>query len=147
MTDALPFPLDDQLCFALYGASMAVGRTYKPLLDELGITYPQYLLLSALWERDEQTVGALAERLMLDSSTITPLVKRLAGVGLLHRERNPADERQVIVRLTETGRALRTRSRCLGERLLEASGLPLEELQALNRRIRAMRDALARAER
>lgn len=140
-------PLDDQLCFALYGASMAVGRTYKPLLDGLGITYPQYLVLAALWERDELSVGAIAERLMLESSTVTPLLKRLAEAGFVRRERNPDNERQVIVRLTEAGRAMRQRTSCLGEALLGASGLMEERLRQLNRDVRALRDALAGRER
>jgi len=134
--------LDDQLCFSLYGASMAVGRAYKPLLDRMGITYPQYLLLSSLGEEDARSVGAIAERLMLESSTITPLVKRLAGTGLVTRERNPENERQVIVTLTEAGRALLRDCACLGERLVAGSGQSLAELHRLNREIRALRDAL-----
>src|SRR6201996_5070814 len=108
--------LDDQLCFAIYSAGIAINRAYRPLLDALEITYPQYLVLLALWERDGQTIGAIAERLALESSTITPLVKRLEAGGLLARERNPADERQVFVRLTEAGRAMQERSTCLAER-------------------------------
>lgn len=145
MSPSRPLSLDDQLCFGLYGASMAVGRLYKPMLDELGITYPQYLALAALWERDAQTVGMLADRLLLDPSTVTPLVKRLAGAGLVNRERNPADERQVIVRLTPEGHSLRERSSCLGERLLAVSGLSIARLRSLNDEVRAVRDALAAA--
>ncbi|KAB0679745.1 MarR family winged helix-turn-helix transcriptional regulator [Aureimonas leprariae] len=140
---AAPLALDDQICFALYGASMAVGRTYKPLLDRLGITYPQYLVLSALWERDASSVGAIADRLMLESSTVTPLLKRLAEAGLVRRERNPANERQVIVRLTADGHAMRERTRCLGERLLGASGMTVDDLKRINRDVRVLRDALA----
>ena len=102
--------LDSQLCFSLYAASMAVNRTYKPLLDQLGLTYPQYLVLSTLGEQDELAVSAIADRLSLESSTITPLVKRLESAGLLTRRRNPQDERQVIVRLTAKGRALDEKS-------------------------------------
>lgn len=142
---ASPMPLDDQLCFSLYGASMAVGRAYKPLLDELGLTYPQYLLLSALGEEDERSIGALAERLMLESSTVTPLVKRLAAAGLVERERNPANERQVIVSLTEAGRALLLRCTCLGERLVEGSNRSIRDLERLNGEVRALRDALDRS--
>src|ERR1700751_371010 len=101
-----PLPLDRQLCFSLYGALMAVSRTYKPWLDQLGITYPQYLVLSVLWEGDDQTISAIASRLDLEPSTITPLVKRLEAAGHVVRKRNPADERQVKVRLTDRGRAL-----------------------------------------
>jgi len=134
--------LDDQLCFSLYGASMAVGRAYKPLLDRMGITYPQYLLLSALGEEDASSVGAIADRLMLESSTITPLVKRLAASGLVTRERNPENERQVIVTLTEAGRALLRDCTCLGERLVAGSGQSVEALHRLNGEVRALRDAL-----
>ncbi|MET0309901.1 MAG: MarR family transcriptional regulator [Sphingomonas sp.] len=138
-----PLKLDQLLCFSLYSASMAVNRTYKPLLDELGITYPQYLVLNVLWESDGETIGAIAERLALESSTITPLVKRLEAAGLLTRERNPQDERQVLVRLTDQGRALQQRSVCLGEALFAAAGMPVDQLVALNRQVQAFRDALA----
>ncbi len=100
-------PLDYQLCFALHGASMAIGRAYKPLLDALEITYPQYLVLSTLWERGAQTVGAIADRLALESSTVTPLVKRLEQADFVVRNRNPEDERQVVVGLAAKGTALR----------------------------------------
>ena len=135
-------PLDSQLCFSLYATSMAVNRTYKPLLDRLGLTYPQYLVLLALWEGDGSTVGAIATRLGLDSSTVTPLVKRLEAAGLLTRLRNPADERQVQVRLTPPGTALRQECGCLAEALVERSGMPGKRLATLNRDIQALRDAL-----
>lgn len=138
-----PPPLDEQLCFALYGASLAVGRAYKPLLDSLGITYPQYLVLAALWEEDGLPVGAIADRLLLDPSTITPLLKRLEAAGFLTRGRNPDNERQVIVRLTAAGRAMRARCTCLGERLVEAAQMPRTDLARLTRQVRALRDALA----
>ena len=115
--------LDDQLCFALYAASMAVGRAYKPMLDALGITYPQYLVLHALWEEDARTVGAIAERLALESSTVTPLVKRLEAAGHVTRQRDPRDERQVRVTLTDSGRTLREQCGCLGETLVARSGM------------------------
>ena len=135
-------PIDRQLCFSLYGASMAVSRTYKPLLDRLGITYPQYLVLLALWEEDGRTVGAIAARLALESSTVTPLVKRLAVAGLVSRTRNPADERQVQVHLTERGAALREACGCLAEELLERSGMAGKRLATLNKDVQALRDAL-----
>jgi hypothetical protein len=94
---SLPLRLTDQFCFALYSTSHALTRVYKPLLDQLGLTYPQYLVLLALWDEDGLTVGGIGERLMLDSSTLTPLLKRLEGAGLLRRDRNPTNERQVIV--------------------------------------------------
>jgi MarR family transcriptional regulator, organic hydroperoxide resistance regulator len=135
-------PLDSQLCFSLYGASMAINRVYKPMLDALGITYPQYLVLSALWEGDGQTITAIASRLALEPSTITPLVKRLEQAGLLVRQRNTADERQVQVHLTAKGKGLRQKTRCLTDTLLERSGLTVDELTALNRKIQTLRDAL-----
>lgn len=137
-------PLDGQLCFTLYGTGLAINRTYKPLLDELGLTYPQYLVLSTLWERDDQTIGAIAARLDLEPSTITPLVKRLEQAGLLSRERNPADERQVQVRLTKAGAGMQARTGCLTQTLLERSGLTVDEIVELNTRVRRVRDALAK---
>jgi DNA-binding MarR family transcriptional regulator len=136
--------LDDQLCFSLYGASLAINRAYKPLLDELEITYPQYLVLSALWEVDGQSVGAIAERLGLDSSNVTPLVKRMEAAGLLSRERNPADERQVVVSLTDHGREMQARSACLGQTLFASAGLSVEKLVQLNKDVQAFRDSVAR---
>ena len=138
-------PLNGQLCFSLYGASMAINRTYKPMLDELGLTYPQYLVLSALWEKDDQTVGAIAARLALEPSTITPLVKRLEVAGLLTRHRNLSDERQVNVRLTPAGRELHAKTGCLTAALLEKSGMKPADLIDLNVRVQSLRDALAKA--
>lgn len=135
--------LDQQLCFALYGASLAIGRAYKPLLDALEITYPQYLVLSTLWEGGAQSVGQIAERLALESSTITPLVKRLEEADFVVRKRNPEDERQVVVNLTAKGTALREKSRCLGETLFAAAGMQPQRLIALNQEVRAFRDAVA----
>ncbi len=135
-------PIDNQLCFSLYAASMAVSRTYKPLLDQLGITYPQYLVLLALWEQDGRPVGAVAARLGLESSTVTPLVKRLEAARLVTRARNPNDERQVQVRLTERGAALREECGCLAEALIERSGMAAKWLAALNADIKALRHAL-----
>ena len=135
-------PLDSQLCFSLYAASMAIQRTYKPLLDGLGITYPQYLVLHALWEENGRTVGGIAERLSLESSTVTPLVKRLEAAGFVTRERNPDDERQVLVRLTERGKALRRQCGCLAEAVIRRSGMKAEQLATLNREVQKLRDAL-----
>lgn len=140
-----PLPLDHQICFSLYATSMAINRAYKPQLDAMGITYPQYLVLHALWEEDGRTIGAIAERLALESSTVTPLVKRMEAAGLMTRTRNPVDERQVQVRLTERGWALREECGCLGETLVARSGMTLDQLDALNRQVQAMRDALAAA--
>ncbi len=135
-------PLDDQLCFSLYATSMAITRAYKPMLDQLGITYPQYLVLHALWEQDGRTVGAIAERLALESSTITPLVKRLEAAGFVRRERNPEDERQVQVRLTLRGAEMREECGCLAEALLARSGMQGEELMGLNRDVKSLWNAL-----
>lgn len=138
--------LEDQLCFSLYATSMAINRIYKPLLDKLGITYPQYLVLSALWEEDGRTVGAVAERLSLESSTITPLVKRLEAASLVTRARQSDDERRVLVSLTDRGRALKQESRCLGEALFLRSGMTPGELIALNREVQRLRAALTTTE-
>lgn len=134
--------LENLLCFSLYSASMAINRTYKPMLDELGITYPQYLVLNALWQEDGLTIGSIAERLGLESSTVTPLVKRLEAASLVTRTRHRSDERRVLVSLTERGRELEQTSRCLGEALLARSGMKPAELIALNREVRRLRDAL-----
>src|ERR1700730_6884427 len=101
--------LGEFLCFAVYSASHAFNRVYKPLLDELGLTYPQYLVMVLLWEQDDQTVGSLGEKLFLESSTLTPLLKRLEALGHVKRTRDPVDERQGRVRLTDKGRAIRER--------------------------------------
>ncbi len=143
MTDHPPIPLDSHLCFSLYGASIAINRAYKPMLDGLGLTYPQYLVMSALWERDGQTIGAIATRLSLEPSTITPLVKRLETAGLVDRQRNPEDERQVNVRVSAAGWALRERAGCVTDTLLAKSGLTVAQLIDLNDRVRALRDAVA----
>lgn len=140
--DNSPVPLDDQLCYSIYSASMAIQRVYKPLLDDLGLTYPQYLVLNVLWRSDSQTVGGIAEKLALESSTLTPLLKRLEAAGLVTRTRNPDNERQVIVVLTEQGRALRTRAGCLGDALIQTSALTSEELGRLNGEVRRLRDEI-----
>ena len=137
-----PIPLEDQLCFAIYSAGMAIQRAYKPLLDALGLTYPQYLVLNLLWRHDAQTVGSMAQQLALESSTLTPLLKRLETAGLVRRTRNPANERQVVVALTPQGEALRTRAGCLGDTLLEASHQTPAALAKLNREVNQLRDAV-----
>ncbi|MDT8760709.1 MarR family transcriptional regulator [Sphingomonas psychrotolerans] len=139
---AAALPLDDQLCFSLYATSMAITRAYKPMLDTLGITYPQYLVLHALWEQDGRTVGAIAERLALESSTVTPLVKRLEAAGFVTRQRNPIDERQVQVRLTERGVEMREACGCLAETLLDRAGMDAESLGILNRGVQRLWKAL-----
>jgi DNA-binding MarR family transcriptional regulator len=140
-------PLDQQLCYTLYATSMAINRAYKPVLDRLGLTYPQYLVISALAEEDGRTIGAIADRLALEPSTITPLVKRLEQADLVDRRRNPHDERQVHVTLTQKGKSLHARSGCLSETLLERSGMSAPDLTALNSRVRALRDEISRGSR
>jgi DNA-binding MarR family transcriptional regulator len=140
-----PLPLDGQLGFSLYGAFIAIGRMYKPWLDRLGLTYPQYLVLSVLWEGDDQTITGIATRLDLEPSTITPLVKRLEQAGHVVRRRNPADERQVRVRTTARGRALRSQTKVLTQSLDAKSGMSIDALIALNERIQALRDAFRTA--
>lgn len=137
-----PLPLDDQLCYAIYSAGMAIQRVYKPLLDDLGLTYPQYLALNVLWREDKLTVGSIAERLALESSTLTPLLKRLEAAGLLRRTRSPANERQVVVALTDKGRELRSRAGCLADALLSSSGQSPAHLNQINREVRELRDAI-----
>lgn len=137
--------LDELLCFSLYSASMAINRTYKPLLDKLGITYPQYLVLNVLWEEDGITIGSIAERLSLESSTVTPLVKRLEASLFVTRTRNRDDERRVLVSLTQRGRKLREKSGCLGEALLANSGMQPKELIALTQGVQRLRDALMKS--
>jgi len=139
----MPVPLDNQICFTLYATSMTINRAYKPMLDAMGITYPQYLVLNVLGEDEGATVGAIAQRLSLESSTVTPPIKRLEQAGLVERQRSKVDERQVQVRLTDAGRAVLARSNCLGELMMQRSGLSLEQLNALNQQIQALNAALA----
>ena len=139
-----PLPLDEQLCYAIYSAGMAIQRTYKPLLDDLGLTYPQYLVLNVLWREGAQTVGAIAERIGLESSTLTPLLKRLEASKLVERTRNPENERQVVVSVTAKGKALQGKAACLGEALLAASGQSPRELMKLKEDVRRLRDTIYR---
>src|SRR5688572_17869782 len=134
--------LDDFLCFAVYSASHAFSRVYKPMLDQLKLTYPQYLVMVALWETDDQTVGALGDRLSLESNTLTPLLKRLEVTGYVRRERDPRDERQVRVSLSEAGRDLRAEAEKVPACILEASGLDAADLGRLRQQITALRGAL-----
>jgi MarR family transcriptional regulator, organic hydroperoxide resistance regulator len=137
-----PPPLRDQLCYAIYTAGIAIQRAYKPLLDELGLTYPQYLVMNVLWAQDEQTVASIADHLALDSSTLTPLLKRLEAAGLVRRTRNLSNERQVLVALTGKGHALQHRAGCLSDTLLAASTQTPPQLAALNHDVRHLRDAI-----
>jgi DNA-binding MarR family transcriptional regulator len=136
--------LSDFLCFAVYSTNHAFNRVYKPLLDALGLTYPQYLVMVQLWAEDGQTVGALGGRLFLESNTLTPLIKRLEGQGLVRRARDLADERQVRVALTETGRALEARARGVPACVFAATGMDLPRLQRITEDMMALRAALLR---
>jgi MarR family transcriptional regulator, organic hydroperoxide resistance regulator len=135
-------PLDDQLCFTIYSTNIAINRTYKPMLDAMGITYPQYLVLSVLGTADGASVSAIADRLGLEPSTITPLLKRLEQGGLVARRRSRTDERQVEVSLTKAGHALLVRSNCLNERLLMNSGMTRKQILELNQQIKSLREVL-----
>lgn len=137
--------LDQQLCFALYSASLAMTKLYKPLLGPLGLTYPQYLALLVLWERDGLTVSELGERLFLDSGTLTPLLKRMEASGWLTRARAADDERRVLVHLTPEGRALRQKARRIPVQLAQATQCDAGELHALTRRLQQLRSELLAA--
>lgn len=137
--------LDNQLCFAMYSASLAMTRLYKPLLEKLGLTYPQYLVLLVLWERDGLTVSELGERLSLDSGTLTPLLKRLEANGLVARIRDVADERRVHVSLTAAGRRLKARAAQVPGCLMAASECSVPELVALTQQIQSLRDRIKNA--
>ncbi len=135
--------LDHQLCFALYSASLAMTKLYKPLLDELGLTYPQYLVMLVLWEGDGLMVSELGQRLYLDSGTLTPLLKRLEAVGLISRLRAVEDERRVHIHLTAAGRRLKARAAKVPACVLEASRCSLPELVQLTQQVRDLRERLA----
>ncbi len=137
--------LDHQLCFALYSASLAMTRLYKPLLEPLGLTYPQYLVLLVLWEGDGLTVGQLGQRLALDSGTLTPLLKRLEAAGLVQRLRDSADERRVLLQLSAAGRALKTRATEVPAAVACAAGCSLDELASLTARLKSLRDQVVQA--
>src|SRR5688572_10773427 len=134
--------LDNQLCFALYSASLAMTKLYKPLLDELGLTYPQYLTMLVLWERDGLAVSELGERLSLDSGTLTPLLKRLEAAGLIARIRAVEDERRVPISLTAAGRKLKARAQKIPSCILAASQCSIPELVQLTRQIQGLRQRL-----
>jgi DNA-binding MarR family transcriptional regulator len=135
--------LDNQLCFALYSASLAMTKLYKPLLDELGLTYPQYLVMLVLWEGDGLIVSELGQRLSLDSGTLTPLLKRLESAGLVSRMRAVEDERRVHIHLTAAGRKLKARAAKVPGCLLAASRCSVPELLRLTEQIRTLRERLA----
>ena len=130
--------LENQLCFPLYAAAKEVLNRYKPMLDEIGLTYTQYIVMMVLWEDKQLSVSGLGERLHLDSGTLTPLLKRLEAGGLVERRRDPDDERRVIVALTDKGRALREQAVAIPEKLFCALDMPLEAITALRERLKTL---------
>jgi MarR family transcriptional regulator, organic hydroperoxide resistance regulator len=135
--------LDHQLCFALYAASLAMTKAYKPLLAPLGITYPQYLVLLVLWEGDGIAVSQLGDRLTLDSGTLTPLLKRLEALGLLQRQRDAADERRVLLHLTPAGIALRAQAVAVPQAIACATACDLQQVSALATQLHQLRRQLS----
>lgn len=135
--------LENFLCFAVYSASHAFNRLYKPMLDELGLTYPQYLVMVTLWERDDRTVGEIGEQLFLESNTLTPLLKRMETAGLVSRSRDPADERQVRLRLTAEGKALLDKAKQVPSCVLAATGMTADAARTLTQQIGALRTRLS----
>src|SRR3954464_14317924 len=134
--------LDHPVCFAVYFAAHAFNRVYKPLLDKLGLTYPQYLVMLVLWERDDVPLKDIGEKLFLDSGTLTPLLKRLEASGLIKRTRSTEDERQVLIALTPKGQALRDEARAVPQAILSNSACSVGELVAMKNELVALRDKL-----
>jgi MarR family transcriptional regulator, organic hydroperoxide resistance regulator len=146
----LPAPsvaLDDQLCFALYAASRAMTARYRPMLEELGLTYPQYLVMMLLWEEDHQTVGQLGARLALDSGTLSPLLKRLTAAGLVTRHRRVEDERSVAIALTDSGRALRDKAFAISQDMICALELDVESFADLKQTLNVLTQRVTEAPR
>jgi DNA-binding MarR family transcriptional regulator len=137
-----PLLLGNQLCFAIYSTAHAFNRVYKPLLDRLGLTYPQYLAMLVLWERDGLSVREIGDRLFLDSGTLTPLLKRLEAAELIKRTRSTEDERQVLIALTSRGQALREKARAVPQAILAASACSVTELTAMKNQLIGLRDRL-----
>jgi DNA-binding MarR family transcriptional regulator len=141
----LALRLDNQVCFAIYSTAHAFNRVYKPLLDRLGLTYPQYLVMLVLWERDGVPVKDIGERLFLDSGTLTPLLKRLETAALIKRSRSREDERQVLIALTPQGQALQEKAKAVPQSILAATACSVAELSAIKNEIIALRDRLNEA--
>jgi DNA-binding MarR family transcriptional regulator len=134
--------LEHQLCYTLYSSSLAMTKRYKPLLAPLGLTYPQYLVMLVLWEGDGVTVSAIGERLLLDSGTLTPLLKRLEALGFVQRLRDSADERRVLLRLTPAGRQLKALAARIPPEIALATGCKLDDLTDLMARLKQLRARL-----
>lgn len=139
---AEPPRVDDLLCFSVYSAGLALNQLYRPLLEEIGLTYPQFLVMMALWQREGGTVKDLGDALYLDSSTLTPLLKRLEAAGLLSRTRNPRDERQVLLRVTEAGNGLRQQAARVSSAIVDAIGLSPETYETLRTGLDAIRNKI-----
>jgi DNA-binding MarR family transcriptional regulator len=137
-----PLLLGNQICFAVYSTAHAFNRVYKPLLDRLGLTYPQYLVMLVLWERDDVPLKDIGEKLFLDSGTLTPLLKRLEAQGLIRRTRSTQDERQVLIALTPKGRELREEARAVPQAILSNSACSVGELVAMKNELVSLRDRL-----
>lgn len=137
-----PLLLGNQICFAVYSTAHAFNRVYKPLLDKLGLTYPQYLVMMVLWERDGVAVKDIGDKLFLDSGTLTPLLKRLEAAELVKRTRSTEDERQVLIALTPKGQALREQARAVPQSILSSSACSVGELFAMKNELVALRDKL-----
>jgi DNA-binding MarR family transcriptional regulator len=137
--------LADFMCFAIYSANLAYSKVYKPVLDELGLTYTQYLAIIALWEQDRQTVKQLSDRLFLEPSTMTPVLKRLEAMGYVQRSRDPRDERNVRIALTEAGVALRVKGLGMRQAVVDASGLAPDEFAVLQKAVARLRDNLLKS--
>lgn len=138
--------LDNQICFAVYATAHAFNRTYKPILEPLGLTYPQYLVMMVLWEQNELLVKDIGNRLELDSGTLSPLLKRLEKIGFVERRRNQSDERQVTIRLTESGRKLETDAQAIMPEILRQTACGIEELGTLRDRLNNLRSNLNQRE-
>ena len=141
-----PLPLDKYLCFSLYSANHAMHGVYKTLLKEVGLTYPQFLAMTVLWDKNNVPVGAITQKLQLDTNTLTPLLKRLEATGLLTRTRSTKDERQVILKLTRKGRNLQKKTEHFAECIFSSTGLSLEEIVDLQTKIMKLRDNLRNAD-
>ena len=139
---SVPLELEEFLCFAIYSAGHAFNRVYQPLLRELDLTYPQFIAMVLLWEQDGQTVGELGQKLFLQSNTLTPLLKRLESIGYIKRNRDSADERQVLINLTEAGRNLRLLASDIVRSVRNATGLQDEQVNQLTETVNALRQAL-----
>ena len=137
--------LDEQLCFAIYSTSLAMSKVYRPLLAKLGVTYPQYLVLMALWNQDQVTVSEIGSRVFLDSATLTPLLKRMEGAGLVERVRSARDERQVIVSLTQAGREMQKEAGKIMSSILCATQCSKDEAIALKDQLVALRNNLEKS--